>query len=56
MSNFADHPNSFEDAVQAGDAGLIGMDGSGNDWEFSQNIGAADLYDVKPQEVEDEQS
>lgn len=30
----------FENAVKAGDAGLVGVDGSGNDWEFSQNIGS----------------
>lgn len=30
----------YERAVEAGDAGLVGMDGSGNDWEFPQQLGS----------------
>lgn len=32
--------NQFEDAVRNGGEGLVGVDGSGNDWEFSQDIGS----------------
>ena len=32
--------NLFERAVNEGDSGLVGMDGSGNDWEFPQDIGS----------------
>lgn len=33
-------PNAFQEAVNAGGEGLVGVDGSGNDWEFAQNIGS----------------
>ncbi len=33
-------PNAFQRAVNSGDEGLVGVDGSGNDWEFPQNIGS----------------
>lgn len=45
-------PNLFERAVNEGDPGLVGTDGSGNDWEFPQDIGstAVDkaLFDNEP--------
>lgn len=30
----------YEQAIEAGDAGLVGTDGSGNDWEFPQQLGS----------------
>lgn len=47
-------PNLFENAVQAGDAGLIGMDGSGNDPEFSQNLGSVVLGEVISEDGEEQ--
>jgi hypothetical protein len=40
----------YERAIEAGDAGLIGTDGSGNDWEFSENLGAAALQALSHEE------
>lgn len=36
----------YEQAVEAGDAGLIGTDGSGNDWEFPQQLGSTAVENI----------
>lgn len=42
---------SFEKAVFSGDAGLVGADGSGNDWEFVQDVGSTVVDSVFSQEL-----
>lgn len=38
-ANTLEH-NTFREAVINGDAGLVGMDGSGNEWDFPQQLGS----------------
>lgn len=45
--------NAYELAILAGGEGMIGMDGSGNDWECPQQLGslAVETADITQEEL-----